>query len=122
MKLHLAQASGQNMFTGYGAGYVAINAVRYEHHLLVTSDRVMAWDISGFDALDAAHVEQLIALKPEIVILGTGATLRFPQTELSRRLAAAGIGFEVMDSKAACRTYNVLVAEGRHALAAILVA
>jgi len=122
MKFHLAQAPGQNLFTGYGPGYVVINAVRYENHLLVTSDRVMMWDISGFDALEAAHAEQFLALQPEIVVLGTGATLRFPHPELSRRLAAAGIGFEVMDSKAACRTYNVLMAEGRRVLAAILIA
>ena len=110
------------MFTGYGAGYVVVNAARHENHLLVDPDRVIQWDISGFDALDAAHAAQFIALQPEIVILGTGATLRFPHPELSRRLAAAGIGFEVMDSKAACRTYNVLMAEGRRVLAAILIA
>jgi uncharacterized protein len=122
MKYHLAQAPGQNMFTGYGPGYVVINAVRHEDHLLVTSDRVMTWDISGFDVLEAAHAEQFLALQPEIVVLGTGATLRFPHPGLSRRLAAAGIGLEVMDSKAACRTYNVLMAEGRRVLAAILMA
>jgi uncharacterized protein len=122
MKFHLAQAPGRNLFTGYGPGYVVINAVRYENHLLVTSERVMTWDISGFDALEAAHVEQFLALQPEIVVLGTGTTLRFPHSDLSRRLAAAGIGFEVMDSKAACRTYNVLMAESRRVLAAILIA
>lgn len=122
MKLHLARASGQNLFTGYGAGYVAINAVRHEGHLLVTADRVMAWNITGFDALDATQIEHFLTLNPEIVILGTGATLRFPPPQLSGRLAAAGVGFEVMDSKAACRTYNVLTGEGRHVLAAILLA
>ena len=122
MKLHMAQPSGQNMFTGYGAGYVAVNAARHEDPLLVAPDRIIQWDISGFDALDAAHATQFIALQPEIVILGTGATLRFPRPDLSRRLAAAGIGLEVMDSKAACRTYNVLMAEGRRVLAAILIA
>lgn len=122
MKLHLAQPSGQNVVTGYGAGYVSINAVRHETHLLVTPERVMRWEISGIEALDPARAEQLIALQPEIVILGTGATLRFPVTEVARRFASAGIGFEVMDSKAACRTYNVLSTEGRRVLAAILIA
>jgi uncharacterized protein len=120
MKLHLAQAPGQNVFTGYGNGYVAVNTERHETNLLVTSERVMSWDIAGFDALEAIHVEQFLAFQPEIVILGTGATLRFPHRELSRLLALAGVGFEVMDSKAACRTYNVLTAEGRRVLAAIL--
>jgi uncharacterized protein len=122
MKLHLAQAPGQNVFTGYGAGYVAVNAVRHETHLLVTSERVMTWSVAGFDALEARHVDQFIELQPEIVILGTGASLRFPHHELARLLAVAGVGFEVMDSKAACRTYNVLTAEGRRVLAAILIA
>jgi uncharacterized protein len=59
-------------------------------------------------------------LKPEIVILGTGASQRFPRPELSRALAASGVGVEVMDSRAACRTYNVLATEGRRVAAAIL--
>jgi uncharacterized protein len=59
--------------------------------------------------------------KPEIVILGTGATQRFPAPELTRALAATGVGVEVMDSKAACRTYNILVTEGRKVIAAILI-
>ncbi len=122
MKLHLEQAPGQNIFTGYGRGYVAINNVRHEKHLLVTPDRLIEWNISGFDGLAMGHCDYLIGLKPEIVILGTGATLRFPQPGLTRLFAAAGIGLEVMDSQAACRTYNVLTAEGRKVLAAILIA
>jgi uncharacterized protein len=121
VKLHLAQAPGQNTFTGYGAGYVAINGARHATHLLVTADRIVRWDIAGFDALESAQAAQFMALDPEIVILGTGARLRFPGPHLGRQLAAAGIGFEVMDSKAACRTYNVLIAEGRRVLAAILI-
>jgi uncharacterized protein len=122
MKLHLAHTAGQNRFTGYGPGYVIVNAARHENHLLVAPDQLTNWNIAGFDALGAGHIAQFIALQPEIVILGTGATLRFPHPEFSRQLAAAGIGFEVMDSKAACRTYNVLMAEGRRVLAAILIA
>lgn len=121
VKLHLAQAYGHNMFTGYGAGYVAINGARHETHLLVTAERLVAWDIAGFEAVDAGQAANFLALEPEVVILGTGATLRFPHPELARRLSAAGIGLEVMDSNAACRTYNILLAEGRRVLAAILI-
>ncbi|HEX6002667.1 MAG TPA: Mth938-like domain-containing protein [Burkholderiales bacterium] len=120
LKFHLSQASGRNLFTGYGTGYVAINGARHASHLLVTPDRVLPWDIAGFDALNAAQATQLMALAPEIVILGTGTTLRFPPAEVTRTLTASGIGLEVMDSNAACRTYNVLMAEGRSVLAAIL--
>lgn len=121
MKLHIAQTSGRNLFTAYGEGFVAINGARHETHLLVTSEQVVAWDIGGFDSLTGEAAAQFIAQNPEIVILGTGANLRFPQPALAHRLSAAGIGLEVMDSKAACRTYNVLMAEGRRVLAAILI-
>jgi len=121
LKLHLAHAPGRNVFTGYGAGYVAINGERHASHLLVTAERVLRWEIAGFEALEAAQAAQFTALQPEIVLLGTGATLRFPPAEFARTLSDAGIGLEVMDSHAACRTYNILTAEGRRVLAAILV-
>ena len=122
MKLHLAAAGSQNMFTGYGPGYVAINNVRHEKHILVTADQVMEWRIENFEALSAETFESLLALEPEIVLLGTGSALRFPAPALTRLLTSGGIGLEVMDSRAACRTYNILIAEGRKALAAILIA
>jgi len=122
VKLHLAQTPGQNRVTGYGAGYVAINGVRHEAHLLVTAERLIPWEIDRFEALSAEHFGDVLALGPEIVILGTGAAQRFPRPEQVRALTAAGVGLEVMDSKAACRTYNILMAEGRKVVAAILIA
>ena len=122
MKLHLAAPGGQNMFTGYGPGYVAVNNVRHEKHIVVTADEIMEWSIGSFEALNAEVFESLLALEPEIVLLGTGSTLRFPDPALSRRLATGGIGLEVMDTRAACRTYNILIAEGRKVVAAILIA
>ena len=122
MKLHLTKAADENVFTGYGQGYVSINHQRFEHNLLVMPGRdITPWEPTSFDALSAADFSALLELKPELVILGTGATLRFPKPELTRSLAAAQVGFEAMDTKAACRTYNVLVAEGRKVLAAIIV-
>lgn len=122
MKLHLAAPSGQNMFTGYGPGYVAVNNVRHEKHIVVTADQITEWSIESFEALSAEVFESVLALEPEIVLLGTGSALRFPDPALSRRLAASGIGLEVMDTRAACRTYNILIAEGRKVVAAILIA
>lgn len=121
MKFHLTRAEGRNLFTGYGKGYVAVNDRRYERNVVVTPQRPVAeWDASSFDALTPAHFEALLALEPELVLLGTGETLRFPRTELTRALAAASVGLEVMDTRAACRTYNVLMAEDRRVVAAIL--
>ena len=122
MKLHLTRSGGRNLFTGYGDGYVAINDRRYERHVVVTPEReVTHWDAPSFEALEPAHFEALLALEPEIVILGTGSRLRFPHPRLTRALAEAAVGFETMDTKAACRTYNILMAEGRAVVAAIFV-
>jgi uncharacterized protein len=120
--LHLETQSGINLFTGYGAGYVTVNHVRYETHLIVLPDRIIQdWKVPGLDGLTVQHFEHLAGLKPEIVLLGTGTTLRFPHPALSRCLTASRIGLEVMDTSAACRTYNILSAEGRKVLAALLV-
>ena len=121
MKFHLTRGEGRNLFTGYGEGYVRVNDQRYEKSVIVAPERpVEDWDAASFEALTAAHFEALAALRPEIVLLGTGRTLQFPRPELTRALAEAAVGFEVMDSHAACRTYNVLTSEGRQVVAAIL--
>ncbi len=121
LKLHLSNISGVNAFTGYGEGYVMVNRQRYERNLVVLHDRILTeWQPAGFDELDAADFALLAELKPEIVLLGTGARLRFPQPELTRALIEARIGLEVMDIRAACRTYNILAAEERKVAAALL--
>ena len=122
MKLHLTQDRGLQLFSGYGAGFVAVNNVRYEKCVVVSPQAVIEWGVSGFEALTAAHFGFIESLKPEILILGTGATQRFPRPELTRAFAATGVGVEVMDSPAACRTYNILATEGRKVVAAILTA
>lgn len=121
MKLHLTSSDGRQLVSGYGAGFVAINAVRYERSVLVTPEAVAEWPVRDFDALTAADFAFIGERRPEIVIVGTGATQRFPPPQLARSLAASGAGVEIMDSKAACRTYNILVAEGRRVVAAILI-
>jgi uncharacterized protein len=120
MKLHLTSAAGLQLFSGYGAGYVSINNVRYEKCVVVTPQAVREWAVGGFEALAAADFGFIAELKPEIVILGTGAKQRFPGPELGRALAASGAGVEAMDTRAACRTYNILASEGRKVVAAII--
>jgi uncharacterized protein len=121
MKLHVTPSASRHAFTGYGDGYVSINHVRYEHPVLVSSRAVERWDAESFDDLATRHFREVLELKPQLVILGTGATLRFPPPELTRPLLLANVGFEAMDTKAACRTYNILTAEGREVIAAILI-
>ena len=121
MKFHLDKTPGANQFTGYGTGYVSVNNQRYESSVVVAPGREVApWNVGGFDALTAADFERLLELAPEIVIFGSGNVLKFPPPQLTRAFAARTIGFEVMDTKAACRTYNILAAEGRQVVAALL--
>ena len=82
---------------------------------------VQAWALTRFDDLSEAHFERMLALKPELVIFGSGARIRFAKPSLYRALINARIGVETMDLAAACRTYNVLASEGRAVLAALLI-
>lgn len=121
MKLHLTTGEGQFLFSGYGPGYVTVNRVRYATSVLVTPDSVTEWGVGALDALSTADFDPVLALQPEVLILGTGRAMRFPAKTLALALANTGVGMEVMDSGAACRTYNILAAEGRKVVAAILV-
>ena len=122
LKLHLSGLSEQNTFTGYGTGYVLVNRVRYEQSLIVLPDRIIEnWEPKTFEELKAEHFEFLLSLAPEMVLVGTGALLRFPHPSLTKVLTAAGIGVEVMDTAAVCRTYNILMAEERRVAAAIVI-
>lgn len=121
MKLHRSGPTGLNAFTGYGAGYVIVNNARHTRSLVVLPDRLLTdWAASTFEALEADHFAPLAGLALEIVLLGTGGRLRFPAPEILRPLIDAGVGVEVMDVQAACRTFNILVAEDRKVGAALL--
>jgi len=121
LKLHLNTSSTQKIFTAHGKGYVAVSGERFEQPIVVTPEQVLTdWQPKGFDALDETHFDYFLALKPEILIFGTGAQQRFAHPRLYQALIVAGIGAEFMDSAAACRTYNILMAEDRRVVAAIL--
>ena len=120
MKLHASGPSGVNTITGYGEGYVMVNGERRSSSVVVLPDRIEQWQAAGFDSLTSTDFQFLKALGAEIVLLGTGQRQRFPHPRLTAELARAGIGLEVMDLQAACRTYNILVAEERKVAAALL--
>jgi uncharacterized protein len=114
--------AGEYRITGYGENYVVVNERRFDSSVIVMGERIIEdWDAANFDALVPRHFERLRELAPEIVLLGTGNTLRFPAPALSQPLMIARIGMEVMDTRAACRTYNILSAEGRRVAAALLI-
>ena len=121
MRFHLSTSSG-NLFSAHGPGFVRVNQQEYRQNLVVTPERVLpGWAPRGFGDLSAQDIEELVGLAPEVAILGTGTRQHFPGPALLRPLISAGIGFEIMDTPAACRTYNVLCAEGRRVVAAVIV-
>jgi len=120
VKLHASVPSGVNTITGYGEGYVVVNGERRTTNVVVLPERIEQWRVAGFERLTADDFLFLKDLQAEIVLLGTGSRQRFPHPRLTAALAQAGIGLEVMDVPAACRTYNILVAEERKVAAALL--
>lgn len=121
LKLHLSNITAQKIFTAHGAGYVAVSNQRFEHPIVVTSQQVYTdWEPQDFDALDEHHFAYFLELRPDVLLLGTGAQQRFPHPRLYQALIAAGIGVEFMNTPAACRTYNILLGEDRKVVAAIL--
>lgn len=121
MKLHADQPNALNTVTGYGPGYIEINKVRYTHSVLVMPEgEVLAWPASRFEDLAAEQFEPLLSYGLEVVLLGTGDKLRFPHPRLTAALARQHVGVDTMDMQAACRTYNILMAEGRKVAAVLL--
>lgn len=121
MKLHRDSTDGHYSFTGYGDDYVAINGKNHQGNLVLLPRRLIQdWTDATFDNLTQADFDFLAELKMEIMILGTGAKQRFPHPQLLQGLMRAGVGLEVMNTQAACRTYNILVAEGRSVGCALL--
>jgi uncharacterized protein len=122
VKIEREQAEGKNLFTGYGEGYVEVNRARHHASLVVSGDRLVTdWPVQSVDGLGADHLAAIVALQPELVLIGTGRTFAFPEPRLLAPLHAARIGVEVMDTPAACRTYNILLGEGRGVVAALIV-
>jgi uncharacterized protein len=122
LKFHLEQTAGKNAFTGYGEGYVAVNGQRHEASLVVGAQRLVTdWPARSIATLAADHLAAIVELAPDIVLLGTGARFELPVPARLAPLYKAGIGVEVMDTPAACRTYNILMGEGRNVVAALIV-
>jgi uncharacterized protein len=114
-------ATHAHSITAYGPGWIKVGGERIAGSVVIASSGVrFAWNCTCFEDITSAHFEQLATLDTEIIIFGSGNRLRFPPAELSRALIERQIGLETMDNQAACRTYSVLVAEGRHVALALL--
>ena len=122
MKLHSSSTEKYQTVTGYDRTGVEINAQRFNYSVLVMPEVApRPWNVTRFEDLDAAHFEQIAADAPDVVILGTGERQRFVHPRLVASLAAVRVGVECMDSHAACRTYNILMGEGRKVTLALII-
>jgi uncharacterized protein len=133
MKFNLDNAPGY-MIVAYDVGRIQVHgsvamSKEGEHAklLTLTSSTIITpnaviqdWQPTTPAQLAAAHLQQVLEFQPEIILLGTGRRLRFPAAEIIQQCHTAGTGIEVMDTGAACRTYNILAAEGRRVAAALM--
>ncbi len=123
VKFQHDQLAGTNVVTRHEPHALWVGNSRFDRSVLVPwQGQVLPWAPRLPDDLTAADFEAVLALKPELVIFGSGPRLKFVPQALMRALFERGIGVETMDTPAACRTFNVLVSEGRSAVAALLLA
>ncbi len=121
MKLHLNRADDINLVQIVTAQRLVINHVVYTSSLIVMPQTVISdWQPTQFADLSTDDFIPLAELKPEVVLLGTGERLQFPTPQVTLPLTRHSVGLEVMDTPAACRTYNILASEGRKVAAALL--
>ena len=123
MKLHAdSRNAALNTVTGYSQAGIEINAIEYTHSvLLLPEGPVTAWNVANVQAIDSIHIDTMAQFLPELIVLGTGLKQHFLHPALQARLVSQRIGIEVMNTAAACRTYNILMAEGRKVLGALIV-
>ena len=101
---------------------MTIAGVDYRNSLIVAADTLLPdWPVRSVGDLVAAHLDAVLQLEPEVLLLGTGARLSFPPHALHASVNSRGVGFEVMDTAAACRTFNILLAEDRRVAAALII-
>jgi uncharacterized protein len=122
MKFNLDQTAAINVVRGYGPGTIRIGERTFSRSLIITATKIIEnWRPLGIPDLKVTDLDPLLELRPEVLLIGSGTRQVFPDRATLAALYTAGLGFEIMDTGAACRTYNVLVAEGRAVAAALIV-
>ena len=109
------------VITAYDNDSISINGKTFRQSMLIASTQFDEhWDVTAIEQLATDHIEQVLAFKPELIIIGTGSKLIFPAVELYSGIIKQGIGVDFMDTHAACRTYNILMSEGRNVVAGLI--
>lgn len=120
-QLTLDENTARYQIRGYKPGFIQINDQIITHSIILNPQTLLDWAPQQISELTQANFEAILALQPAIVLLGTGTTLHFPSISLYGDLMNQGIGVEIMNTSAACRTYNALTAEGRNVVAALII-
>jgi len=121
MKFSEDYAIGTNVIRAFSDSTIDVNSTTYNRSLIVGNNVLLDdWGVNQIADISHEHWQQLLAHKPEVILIGTGQSLVFPHPSSYAVVIEAGIGVEFMDSGAACRTYNVLVSEDREVIAAII--
>jgi uncharacterized protein len=123
MKIELdSTTTNPNRISSYEQGSIQISNERFVNSFIITPSIVIRnWPPQTFADIASHHLEQILEIKPELILLGTGRQQHFLESDLFLNVAKLNIGFEVMDTGAACRSYNILLEEGRNVAAALLI-
>ena len=121
MKIDIIRDSDRiNIVNAYSNGAIIVGNTTFRSSLVLGATEIIDdWPPQSFPDLTPAHLEQVLSLEPEIILFGTGSSIQFPDEDLLMPVTSRQIGYEIMDTGAACRSYNFLVSEGRNAVAAL---
>lgn len=122
MQLHLERPDYAFFLRGADGGHALVNARRLERSFVIAPDALVEdWSVRDVAAMSPADLDPLIALKPELIVLGSGGTQAFPPPEVMGACLSQSIGLEAMTNAAAARTFNVLAGEGRRVVAGFVI-
>ena len=122
MELQLENPSSGYRVRSFAENTIVIGGQVYTESLIVTPEQVFPdWPPRQPNQITIDDLEMILAIEPELILVGTGNALRFPDAGILKGVIRAGIGIDFMDSRAVCRTYNILAAEGRHIAAGIII-
>ena len=122
MKFAEDNNSSNYKITGYESEGVEINGLMHKQSFILSPmELVNDWQPQELSALAVEHLDAFYTMKPEVIILGTGASQIFPERDILKYLVQNRIGYEIMDTQAACRTFNIIMAEGRTVVAGMFI-
>jgi uncharacterized protein len=121
MEIRREQNDAQYQIRKYSPGCITVNEQEYSSSILVMPQYFSAWAVQDINSLQEINLLALLDLRPDVILLGTGDKLVFPASNITQTVTNKKVGLEIMTTDAACRTYTILVAEGRNVLAALLI-